>query len=77
MRLVRVEQSTDVVDVVEGEAPQQSQRAACGGAHLLHAAVDSLLLGANLAKGEDGGDGVARTQRLEDVVRGAAQHAPG
>ena len=29
MRLVRVEQSTDVVDVVECEAPQQSQRAAC------------------------------------------------
>ena len=29
MRLVRVEQSTDIVDVVECKAPQQPQRAAC------------------------------------------------
>ena len=33
------------------------------------------LLGADLAKGKDGGDAVSRAQRLEDFVRGAAQHA--
>lgn len=57
------------------EAPGVRVAAACGAARALHAALDGLLLGADLAEGKASCDAVSRAQRLKDLMRGAAQHA--